>query len=114
MTVDTVVGVVAGGYVLLAACFAALDGKFSARGWLLQLFIACDQLVNVLVTPFNRGAWADETLSSRAFRAEVDGTLWGQIWRPVIDLLFIWQGPKHCQMAFEKERQRVHSPPEQR
>ena len=84
------------------------------RQWLLQLFIAVDQLLNVLVTPFNSGAGADETLSSRASRAHRDGKPWGKFWMPVIDLLFRWQGPNHCERAFTKERERVHSPPEQR
>ena len=32
---------------------------------LMQLFIAFDQLLNVLTNPFSDQTWADETLSSR-------------------------------------------------
>ena len=89
------------------------------RHWLIQLFIAVDQLLNVLVTPFNRGAWADETLSSRAWRMYAAGKPWGRIWRPVIDFLFAWQSQPegvqgHCHGAFLKERARYNLPPEMR
>ena len=79
------------------------------RHWLYQLFIAVDQLLNALI-----GGWADETLSSQAYRADRDGKPWGRIWRPVIDLLFRWQAPDHCHQAYLKERQRIHVPPEMR
>ncbi len=82
--------------------------------WLYQLFIAVDQLLNVLVTPFSRGAWADETLSSRAYRMHAKGRPWGRIWMPIIDALFIWQGPGYCRNAYLKERERIHVPPEMR
>jgi hypothetical protein len=102
-------------YAICGAVVAAVTGQFAARHWLLQLFIALDQLLNVLVTPFHAGAWSDETLSARSYRAQQAGRLWGRVMTPVIDAIFYpFQGPRHCQMAFEKERQRVHSPPEQR
>ena len=40
------------------------------KHWFHQLFIAVYQLLNVLVAPLHRGAWADETLSSRACRIQ--------------------------------------------
>lgn len=83
------------------------------RHWLAQLLIALDQLVNVLVTPGHGGAWADETLSSRAYRMEEQGKWWGRIWRPAIDALFFWQRA-HCRTAFLEERLRLQSPPEER
>jgi len=76
------------------------------KHWFHQLFIAVYQLLNVLVTPLQRGAWADETLSSRACRMDRDGKPWGRIWRPVIDVLFFWQGVGHCRRAFDNERAR--------
>jgi hypothetical protein len=87
--------------------------------WLLQLFIAVDQLLNVLITPFGAGAWADETLSSRAWRMWVQRKPWGFVARPVIDALFFWQRPYpgstgHCHGAFLKERARLTLPPELR
>lgn len=84
------------------------------KHWLYQLFLAVDQLLNVLVTPLSSGAWADETLSSRAYRMWAKGRIWGRIWMPVIDWLFAWQGPGHCRMAYLKEREGIHLPPEMR
>ena len=85
----------------------------AVKHWLHQLFIAVDQLVNVLVTPFNAGAWADETLSSRAWRMDAKGRPWGRITRPVIDFIFFWQD-NHCRNAFESERAMRGLPPEMR
>ncbi len=87
--------------------------------WFVQLFIAVDQLLNVLVTPLHGGAWADETLSCRAYRAWKDGKPWGKVWMPVIDLLFFWQPQPegiigHCHGAYVKERARYNAPPELR
>ena len=89
------------------------------KHWFLQLFIVVDQLLNVLVTPLHAGAWADETLSCRAYRMWRDGKPWGRVWMPVIDFLFIWQTlPEgaigHCHGAYLKERQRYNLPPEMR
>lgn len=89
------------------------------KHWAVQLFIACDQLLNVLVTPLGAGAWADETLSCRAYRMWRDGKPWGRIWMPVIDFLFSWQALPpgaigHCHGAYLKERQRYNLPPEMR
>ena len=81
--------------------------------WLMQLMIALDQLANVLITPFSRGAWADETLSSRAWRMSMRGKPFGRVFRPMIDCLFFWQ-KGHCQQAFEYERSRSGLPPELR
>lgn len=82
-------------------------------GWFLQLLIAIDQLLNVLVTPFSGGAWADETLSSRAYRMDRDGKPWGRVTRPLIDTLFFFQD-HHCEKAYLHELLRGDSPPEQR
>lgn len=84
-----------------------------------QLFVAVDQVANVLVTFFTSPAWADETLSSRAWRAWRDGKVMGRIWRPIIDALFFWQKVRvdstgHCHHAYLNERDRLHAPPETR
>lgn len=79
------------------------------KWWLYQVLIALDQFVNAVFA-----GWADETLSSRAYRTERDGKLWGRIWRPIIDVLFIWQVSDHCRRAYIKERERIHVPPEMR
>ena len=82
------------------------------KAWLYELFIACDQLLNVLITPLQGGAFADETMSSRTYRMHRDGRPWGRILMPIIDWLFAWQVPEHCKQAYLKERARVHLPPE--
>ena len=50
----------------------------------------------------------DETLSSRAYRAEQSGQRYWGWTRRAIDLLFFWQ-PGHCKAAYESE-QRRHLP----
>lgn len=87
--------------------------------WFVQLFIAVDQLLNVLITPFSKSAWADETLSSRAYRAWAHNKVFGKIFMPVIDVLFFWQEIRpgaigHCHQAYLRERERVGLPPEMR
>lgn len=83
------------------------------KHWWGQFLIAIDQLLNVLVTPFQRTAWADETLSARAFRADRDGKVFGRIFRPTIDWIFFWQDG-HCAIAYLREKQRAQVPPEYR
>lgn len=65
--------------------------------YLKQNAICLDQLGNTLL-----GGWADETLSSRAYRADVDGRIFGKIFRPLIDLLFFFE-KDHCRQAFLME-----------
>lgn len=105
-----------GCWLLYGLIVALLTKRASILGWGRQLFIAVDQVFNVLATPFHRGAWADETLSARAYRAHKDGKTWGRIWMPVIDVLFFWQagGSGHCERAYVAERERLQAPPEVR
>jgi hypothetical protein len=96
-----------------------LRDPMNARHWVVQLFIAVDQLLNILVTPLSGSAWADETLSSRAWRMYARGKPWGRIWKPVIDALFFWQSiPEgvdgHCHYAYLRERDMYGHPPEMR
>lgn len=95
---------------------AAVDRLPAWRHWCWQLGIAIDQLCNVLITPLQRGAWADETMSARAWRMDRAGKPWGRVLRPVIDALFSWQRAPggHCYRAYERELARVHLPPELR
>ena len=72
-----------------------------------QIPIALDQLVNTIF-----GGWADETISSRAWRKRGDGRGWALL-RKVIDAIFFWQ-KDHCKTAYESELQRRHLPPELR
>ncbi len=66
--------------------------------YLLRVMIAIDQFFNVAVCNGN----PDETMSSVAWRMECDGHFWGFM-RPVIDTLFRYWGPDHCQHAYESE-----------
>ena len=89
------------------------------KHWFIQLFLALDQLLNVLVTPFSGGAWADETLSCRAYRMWAKERPWGRIWMPVIDWMFAWQKipPEaigHCHAAYLNEKKRYNMPAEMR
>ena len=102
-------------WLLLGLVAAWLTKQLTIGRWLHQLFIACDQLVNVLITPFHRGAFADETLSSRCYRAHQAERLWGRLLMPPIDAVFsIWQGRNHCERAYIAERERLQAPPESR
>lgn len=82
--------------------------------WFQQSFIALDQAVNAIFGPIFSWTigYADETLSARAWRCR--NKPWGRIFLPVIDLLFIWQGPGHCKRAYETEKARRNLPPEYR
>lgn len=66
----------------------------------MQVLIALDQLLNALLF-----GYADETLSSRAYRADRDGKAFGKFFRPVIDTIFFWQD-RHCYQAYLAEVQR--------
>lgn len=70
-----------------------------------QVLIAIDQLANTVI-----GGWADETLSSRAWREKHKKRRW-KIMRHVIDVLFFWQ-KEHCKSAYESELKRLQLPPE--
>ncbi len=72
-----------------------------------QIFIALDQFVNTIF-----GGWADETISSRAWRKRGDGRGWAML-RKGIDFLFFWQ-KEHCLNAYLSERNRLQCPPELR
>lgn len=72
------------------------------KHWLYQTLIALDQLVNALVF----GGWADETLSSRAYRE------FPRLAK-VIDTV-LWFDPAHCRVSYESERDRAQEPPELR
>lgn len=82
------------------------------KHWLLQLFIAFDQLANVLLAPCSMQTWADETISSRCGRM---GSRYPyKFYKVIIDALFFWQGPNHCENAYRKELTRYQFPPSMR
>jgi len=79
-----------------------------------QLLIALDQLLHVVVCFFLRElAWADETLSSHAWRWEKDGV---RAWpRKAIDGVAALFGDKdHCRESYRNERRGNQLPPELR
>lgn len=72
-----------------------------------QVLVAFDQLGNALL-----GGYADETISSRAYRhAEIKkDRRWPMV---LIDHLFFWQD-QHCKQAYESEVERQQLPPSMR
>lgn len=88
----------------------ATNAKHNFGQWL----IVFDQLMNVTLGSIffpSEKSWADETLSSRAWRWSIAGV---REWpRKAIDAIFVWQ-KNHCQTAFESERRGRHLPPEAR
>ena len=78
-----------------------------------QLFIALNQLLNVILSfPFEM-AWADETLSSHSYRLYSSGRLcWPRTW---IDWVADKLGDKnHCYESYVSERTARQLPPELR
>lgn len=71
---------------------------------LLNLLIALDQLIYVIVTLGD--GQPDETLSGAAWRTEQNGRLFGSFFRPLIDILF-WFDPDHCRTSHEAARRRA-------
>lgn len=72
--------------------------------WLAQTGLALTRLGNALL-----GGLAEESLSSRAWRAEGNRKPWGRITRPLIDLVFaVFGQDDHCERAYWYDR---HKPP---
>lgn len=75
---------------------------------LLNILIALDQLVYVLIT-MGYGS-PDETMSSAAYRMELKGKIAGRLFRPMIDLLFFRIEKDHCRKSFIAEKNRAQLP----
>lgn len=77
------------------------------KKWLYNVIIALDQLFNAIL-----GGWADETLSSRAYRgailAKSPSKKWRVIFR-VIECVFFFE-KNHCKTAYESEVNRKQYP----
>ncbi len=73
-----------------------------------SVLIALDQLLNALF-----GGWPDETMSSRAYRWDIEGK---RLWpRRIIDRIALWlRDHDHCHEAFISERVGRQLPPEMR
>ncbi len=76
--------------------------------YLVNILISIDQVGTTIV-----GGFPDETLSSYAWRMEKQGKPWGAT-RRMIDGLFIWSGPNHCENSYLAEVTRRQMPPELR
>jgi len=72
--------------------------------YLLKISISLDQLANTIL----KGE-PDETLSSRAYRADTKGRLFGRFFRPMIDGVFFWQDA-HCAESYLSEVKRRQLP----
>jgi hypothetical protein len=76
----------------------------------LQGWIALDQWLNATIC----GGWADETMSSHAWRLEAKGHRNGVYWRPKIDWLFVkfTRQDNHCHESYKSEILRRQLPVE--
>jgi hypothetical protein len=74
--------------------------------WIIQNFIAVDQLINALLF-----GYADETLSSRAYRTEKNNKVFGKFFRPIIDTILFFD-KNHCYWAYMAEVQKRQLPRE--
>ena len=84
----------------------SMDQALYNLGGALWALLAC-----VLRTMPTGRTWADESLSSRAYRGEQNGV---RSWpRRLIDRLFFWE-PNHCRKSFQSEREGRQLPPELR
>lgn len=92
----------------LAAMTAAI--LFGDKRWCSQILIAIDQLYNAVLK-----GWADETISSRAWRRRTKSRTWRGA-QVAIDWVFehVFRDPNHCEQSFASERLRLQMPPELR
>ena len=74
--------------------------------YLFKIGISLDQLANTILA-----GEPDETLSSRAYRADIKGRLFGRFFRPLIDGLFFLQ-ESHCADSYLSEVKRRQLPVE--
>jgi hypothetical protein len=80
--------------------------KQKIKHYLFQLLISVDQTINVVL-----GGYADETLSSRAYRSWHKRKLFGRVLKPLIDGIFRLFGDKyHCYKAWQAEVHRKQVP----
>lgn len=78
------------------------------RRRLLNILIALDQLVYVLLT-LGHGS-PDETLSAAAYRLWLRDQWGGRYFKPLIDLLFLPLERDHCKRSYRAEMERRHLP----
>lgn len=74
--------------------------------WLSQCGLALTRLGNAIL-----GGLAEESMSSRAARAEGNRKLWGRITRPAIDAAAALFGDRgHCARAYHSDRNKAPLP----
>lgn len=71
-----------------------------------QILVAFDQLINAVF----RG-YADESMSSRSWRAYRDGK---RRWTKVLIDRLLWFDKNHCEKSYMSEMERAQCPPEMR
>jgi hypothetical protein len=80
------------------------------RTYLLHVGTALSQLGNAVL-----GGYPDETMSSRAWRAEQSGRVFGKILRPTIDVFFIvitlGSEKHHCRLSYQSEQLQLQQTP---
>lgn len=74
-----------------------------------QLLISIDQVFNVLHRFFTEKKYADETISSRAYRLRRDNN--NPIPEKIINTIFFWDD-NHCSESYDSEMDRLQLPPE--
>lgn len=74
-----------------------------------QVLIAIDQLINTLLF----SGYADETISSHAWRVSLKGGRLKTLWGRIVDGLMFFD-PNHCKESYESEKNRLQEPPELR
>jgi hypothetical protein len=83
------------------------------KHYIFQLLVALDQLGTAIF-----GGWADETISSYAYRLHKQDKLAGRVLMPFIDWVarkvFRAQRTPHCINAYWSERARAQLPPDMR
>ena len=75
----------------------------------LHVLIALDAFIFVLLTL--GAAYPGETISSAAWRLELQGRWQGRVFRPFIDWLFSGLQAGHCAGAYRNERTGARLPP---
>ena len=74
--------------------------------YLFQVGLALTRLGNAIL-----GGLAEESMSSRAWRADGNHKFWGRITRPGIDALFALFGKyDHCLFSYSEERHKAPLP----
>lgn len=72
--------------------------------YLKNVALGIDQLFNTVL-----GGDPDETLSSRAYRTEQKGRVFGKVFRPIIDTILFFD-KDHCRTSYESELYRKQMP----